>query len=144
MGWEGWAPPMFFDRGKIIIPVAWRFSFIVFFRISSLKDMEWKNFGYIQLHAFQGITVLKPLMFKKNSIVNNDVCSYTVLGECVWLYKGKRYSPLAKKKRFPTEKRYSPLMCRNKERIVCYDSYWFKVCMYVVKGQKRIHSIEFQ
>ena len=38
-------------------------------------------------------------MFKKNSIVNNDVCSYTVLGECVWLYEGKRYSPLAIKKK---------------------------------------------
>ena len=55
------------------------------------------------------------------------------------------FTDRVKKKRFPTEKRYSPLMCRNKERIVGYDSYWFKVCiMYVVKGQKRIHSIEFQ
>ena len=39
----------------------------------------------------------------------------------------------------PTEKRYSPLMCRKKERIVGYDSSWFKVYMYVVKGQKCIH-----
>ena len=44
----------------------------------------------------------------------------------------------------PTEKRYSPLMCRKKERIVGYDSSWFKVYMYVVKGQKCIHVKEFQ
>ena len=35
-------------------------------------------------------------------------------------------------------------MFKKKERIVGYDSYWFKVYMYVVKGQKRIHVIEFQ
>ena len=96
-------------------------------------------------------------MFKKKPIVSNDVCSYTVLAVCVWLYEGKRYSPLAIKKNAtmieeeyticlpsPTEKRYSPLMCRKKERIVGYDSSWFKVYMYVVKGQKCIHVKEFQ
>ena len=42
MGWEGWAPPMFFDRDKIIIPVVWRFSFIVFFQnfVSERHGME--------------------------------------------------------------------------------------------------------
>ena len=38
-------------------------------------------------------------MFKKKPIVSNDVCSYTVLAVCVWLYEGKRYSPLAIKKK---------------------------------------------
>ena len=56
-----------------------------------------EEFRLHELHAFQGITVLKPLMSKKKPIVSDDVCSYTVLGVCVcvWLYKGKRYSPLA-------------------------------------------------
>ena len=96
-------------------------------------------------------------MFKNNPIVSNEVCSYTVHPLCVWLYKGKRYSPLTFKKfvmmideeyticlRFPREKRYSPLMFRKNERIVGYDSYRFKVFMYVVKGQQRIHVLHFQ
>ena len=62
---------------------------------------------------------------------------------CV-VVQGKTVFTARVKKRFPTEKRYSPLMCRNKERIVGYDSYWLKVCMYVVTGQKRIHILEFQ
>ena len=77
---------------------------------------------------------------------------------CAWLYKGKRYSPLTYKifcvmmideeyticLRFPGRKRYSPLMFRKMERIVGYDSFWFKVYLYVVKGQERIHVIQFQ
>ena len=46
--------------------------------------------------------------------------------------------------RFPRKKRYSPLLFRKKERIVGSDSYWFKVFMYFVKGQKRIHVWQFQ
>ena len=38
----------------------------------------------------------------------------------------------------PTEKRYSPLMCRKKERIVGYDSSWFKV--YVCCERSKVHS----
>ena len=97
-------------------------------------------------------------MFKKKPIVSNDVCSYTVLAVCVCgctresgihRSRSKKNATMIEEEYTiclpsPTEKRYSPLMCRKKERIVGYDSSWFKVYMYVVKGQKCIHVKEFQ
>ena len=56
-----------------------------------------EKFGLYELHAFQGIAVLKLLMFKKKPPASNDVCLYTVLAVRVWLYKGGRYSPLTLK-----------------------------------------------
>ena len=62
-------PTNVFDKDKIITLVVLSLFFIGFFQ----------NFVFA----------------KKKPIVRNDVCPYTVLGVCVWLYKGKRYSPLA-------------------------------------------------
>ena len=48
-------PTNVFNRGKIITPVVLCFSFSkVFFRISSLKEMELKNFGYMSYMLFRG------------------------------------------------------------------------------------------
>ena len=90
-----------------------------------------EEFRLHELHAFQGITVLKPLMSKKKPIVSNDVCSYTVLGVCVCgctreigIHRSRKKKVIMIDEeyticfRFPREKRYSPLMCRKKERIV--------------------------
>ena len=75
---------------------------------------------------------------------------------CVWLYKGGRYAVFTahvKKMRavlmideeypicwrFPREKRYSPLICGKKERIVGYDFYCFS-SLYVCCERSKVHS----
>ena len=77
---------MFLDRGKIITPVILRFCPLVFFQNFVFERHGIEEFRLHELHVFQGISVLKPLMFQKKQIVNNDVCSfcsYTGLGVCV-------------------------------------------------------------
>ena len=70
MGWEGSAPPIFFHSDKIVTPVV-------------VERHGIEEFRLYELHAFQGIAVLKPLMFQKKQFVSNAVCLYTVLAVCV-------------------------------------------------------------
>ena len=78
-----------FNRDKIITPVVFSSEFRLWNGI--------EEFRLYELHVFQGIAVLKLLMFKKKPPASNDVCLYTVLAVRVWLYKGGRYSPLTLK-----------------------------------------------
>ena len=85
-------PTNVFDRVKKSPLLSWVFlkGFLSEFRI-------WKTWNWIFLVIW--VTCFSGDMFKKKPIVNNDVCSYAVLAVCVWLYEGKRYSPLAIKKK---------------------------------------------
>ena len=97
-GVGGMGPTNVFNRGKIITPVVLCFSLSkVFFQNFVFERNGIEEFWLYELHAFQGIAVLKLLMFKKKPIASNDVCLYTVLAVRVWLYKGGRYSPLTLK-----------------------------------------------
>ena len=55
----------------------------VFFQNFVFERHGIEEFQLYELHVFQGITVLKTLVFKKKPPASNDVCSYIRSSLCV-------------------------------------------------------------